>query len=515
VNTATQIDWLDHECGAVPGKQGPEPPVARSAARAEALWLCLYLADLPLEVQAGYEPDESMVVTEVTGQRIEVIAVSAAARHAGIEPGMSQAAAQVLCPEVRLEVRDPAAESRRLDRLAGWASRWTSWVSVAPPNSLLLEVGGSRHLFGGLDEIQRAVMAGLGGHGHHVRTAIARSARAASWLAPWQSGIVASDDDRTRQGVAALPIEALGLPPTRQARLRRAGLNTLGALMRLPRDGLARRYGQAIVRQLDEALGQRPEAVPRFAAPRRFTAEVDMPMPESATPRLLAAAGHLTDQLVRYLRAHDAAVDRLRLCLFHEERPASTLTVGLAMAGRDDRRFVRLLGEHLDRFELPAPVVGLRLEAPHVLPLSAGTQDWLDPAGADDWLATVERWQARLGAQAVLALGSRADHRPEQAWQLGQPGQVDCCDGPPAAPRPVWLLREPQALIVREQRPTYNGPLSTETGPERIEQGWWDTAGPDGDISRDYYVMRDRFGTRLWVFQDRQRLGWWLHGYFA
>ena len=514
VVSPAQLDWLSHEPETASAAR-PSSPISTTAA-AGKLWLCLHLPDLPLEVLEGYEPDEAVVVTEVVGQRVEVSAASPAACQGGIEIGMSQAAAQALCPTLRLEPCDPGTELLRLEALARWLGGWSSWVSVVPPSRLLLEVGGSQKLFGGLCEIQRSITAGLGAHGHRVQTAIACSSRAAAWLAPWQAGVMASDADKTRQAVAALPVQALGLPSARQRRLQRAGLHSLGQLLRLPRDGLARRYGQAIVRQLDEALGLLPEVVPRFALPQRFAATVDLPLPESATPRLLVAAEHLIERLIAYLRAHDAAVDRLRLILIHESQPISTVVVGLAMAGRDGPRMLRLLGEHLDRFELPNPVLALRLEAPRILPLSAGTQDWLEPTGDDDWLATVERWQARLGSQAVQGLGSRADHRPEQAWQLGPLGRIEYSDECPIFPRPLWLLRQPQPLVVRANQPTYNGSLVIETGPERIEQGWWDTVrAGGGDISRDYYVMRDRFGTRLWVFQDRQQLGWWLHGYFA
>ena len=523
-----QVDWLAEPAGAGVADARPSAPIPSKAAEGAApvqsspvtsvgkLWLCLQFSDLPLEVQPEYDPQTPLAVTTVVRQRVVVMAVSPAARACGVEPGLHPAAAQAMCPELRLERRDEPAEARRLDALARWAMRWSSWISVSTPDRLLLEVGGSRRLFGGLQALQQRVVDELSGQGHAVQTAMARSARAAAWLAPWVSGAVAEDEDATRRLLAALPVEALGLSSKGQTRLQRAGLHHLGQLMRLPRDGLARRYGAGVLRELDEALGQRPEAMPRFSPPERFVAELELPMPESATPRLRAAAEHLIEQLVRYLRGHDAAVDCLRLRLFHERQPASRLDIGLAMAGRDPVRIGRVLAEHLDRLGLPEPVRSLRLEAPRIVSLAAGTQDWLDSRGDDDWLATLELWQSRLGAKAVQGLSARADYRPEAAWVQHPPGAVNAACPPVTAPRPMWLLREPQAMVVRHHQPTYNGPLIRESGPERIEQGWWDTtSNQGGDICRDYYVMRDRFGARLWVFQDRQRLGWWLHGHFA
>jgi protein ImuB len=59
--------------------------------------------------------------------------------------------------------------------------------------------------------------------------------------------------------------------------------------------------------------------------------------------------------------------------------------------------------------------------------------------------------------------------------------------------------------------PVFHGPLAFESGPERIETGWWDGR----DIRRDYYVARNPRGMRVWIFNDRHRGDWYLHGLFG
>ena len=81
----------------------------------------------------------------------------------------------------------------------------------------------------------------------------------------------------------------------------------------------------------------------------------------------------------------------------------------------------------------------------------------------------------------------------------------------PDAPRPVWLLSEPQPLAsVMESRPWV-----LRDGPERIESGWWD----GHDVRRDYYVAETPRGERAWIYRDHRRGTddgeWWLHGWFA
>ena len=83
-------------------------------------------------------------------------------------------------------------------------------------------------------------------------------------------------------------------------------------------------------------------------------------------------------------------------------------------------------------------------------------------------------------------------------------------DAPPAE-RPLWLLTEPVPLP-GDEWPRHQGPLEIESGPERIESGWWDGR----DVRRDYYVARSRSGVRLWVYREhRGERRWFMHGVFG
>jgi protein ImuB len=53
--------------------------------------------------------------------------------------------------------------------------------------------------------------------------------------------------------------------------------------------------------------------------------------------------------------------------------------------------------------------------------------------------------------------------------------------------------------------------LRLQSGPERIESGWWDGR----DAGRDYYVAQDGRGARLWVYCEHASGAWFVHGLFA
>ena len=72
--------------------------------------------------------------------------------------------------------------------------------------------------------------------------------------------------------------------------------------------------------------------------------------------------------------------------------------------------------------------------------------------------------------------------------------------------RPLWLLHEPYALSMGPA----GAAVELESGPERIESGWWDGF----EVSRDYFVGRNQQGETLWLYRDRGG-HWFVHGIFA
>src|SRR5436305_12724523 len=73
-----------------------------------------------------------------------------------------------------------------------------------------------------------------------------------------------------RAALAPLPVEALRLDPDTVQGLRRVGLRHIGELYPMPRDALARRFGDAVAYRLDQAFGDLPEPMsPLGETPRR------------------------------------------------------------------------------------------------------------------------------------------------------------------------------------------------------------------------------------------------------
>ncbi len=531
------------------------------------LWLGLYLPRLALEAfergtLAGPSPsgppsadgsDPGAVPALAICDRTHVCAANAAAQARGVQPGIRRATALALVPDLILRTRDRQRERETLEELACWALQFTPSVSLqeeaaattasrsAPgdsPCALLLEIEPSLRLFGGRDALLGRIRAGVGTLGFTVQTGCAPTPGAAALLARHGDGLVCDDPAQLRARLARLPVDLLGSARPQRAALEAVGVHTIDALLRLPRAGVARRFGKEVLLELDRALGALPEPRAWFAPPLTFRARLELLGTIDNAAALLFAANRLLLQLCGWLAARQGAVRSFELWCEHEEAPVTVVTVALADPCRDVQRLSVLLRERLGVTRLRGPVRAVELHGAEVLDFAPVSRD-LFPApavAAEDLARLIERLQARLGNERVRHFSLADEHRPERAYRsaalVGPPRlaasipqhamhpatSIDPSElcRVPGLPRPVWLLAQPLALGERGQRPCWGSPLALLAGPERIEAGWWDR----DSVQRDYFIAEDDAHRLLWIFRERLpdpdgRQGWFLHGLFG
>jgi protein ImuB len=423
---------------------------------------------------------------------------------------MPVSAALALAPGLRLREREAAAETEALLGIAAWAMQCTPSVALDFPDLVLLEVSGSLKLFGGLEEIAARLRQGLDAMGYSAHLAAAPTARAASWFARSGKACLISDSASLEGELGALPLAVLQLRENEA--LASIGARSIGDLLALPRDGIARRFGQGLLDALDQALGRLPDPRGFCVLPEKFFATIELPAEATQAAALLFAAQRLLTQLEGFLAARTAGTRRLLLNLTHRAAPATRIELGLVAACREAAHFALLLRERLQQTALAEPVRAIALEVQTIEPLEHANlsllPDELQQEG--NWPRLIERLRSRLGAAAVHGIALRADHRPERACAEAEPGARQLALD--FEPRPFWLLERPQALEEMESIPCHHGPLKLLAGPERIESGWWDGA----DTARDYFIARDANEALLWVYRERSPAGaWYLHGIFS
>lgn len=476
--------------------------------RGRPIWLCLHFPRLALEIfddPAGDEAGHPLAVAEA--QHIHV-ADDGAAAH-GVEPGLALATARALCPSLRLLERRPRREGETLQQLAHWAYRFTPAVVCADANSLLLEVGSCRRLYGGLAPLLTALRDDLAQRGHIARPALAHTPKAAWLLAQMEiaaESLLAGDDlDTTalQAHLQQLPVALLPLAPKLPETLEHMGIATLGQLAALPQPALGKRFGAELIRYLQQLLGFHPDPQPPFQPAPRFERGLNFIDGIRDRQMLQFPMKRLLHSLADYLDARQLHCRALHWHLYDAHRVQAQLTVELSRARQPWKTLLELSRIRLEQLPLEGAVFGLALSSDRFLAARPGATDLFAADDDEPAAALLDRLKARLGGDALQQLDALPSRWPAQAWRAVDAGTATAAEPPPeGGPRPLWLLPRPQPL--RE-------PPQLLRGPERIDSHWWQQAA----TARDYYIARDNRQRLCWVFRDAGGGPWFLHGLFG
>jgi protein ImuB len=541
------------------------------------LWFALHLPHLPLEAvlasadQHSLSQDPENAPVCVVQDRA-VVAMVEAAQAQGVQVGMSWAAASSLAPKLRPVPRDRQQEAALLERLALGLSSYTPSI-VLGVTGVFMEVSASLRLFGGARRLGPLIQQHSRAHGVQAQLAAAPTATAAMLLAqvvapslkthratrtthnthpthattrtkPMPDGGEATRRlSQTQQRLDALPLPAVlaawQQPSTVATLLQGIGCQTLGDVRALPRSGLKRRGGLALMDFVDRAYGQAPDPQPWYEPPPHFEMSLELLHRADNAVALVFAAQRLVQPLVGWLTQRWLAATRVSLRMKHEtlhrrEILDTVLRLTLGEPSRDAAQITLLLRERLQRLRLVAPVyaVTLRLDesTPHA---GSASTFWRSPTSQhSSESALIDRLTARLGEPSVQRAQLHADHRPEHTvrWVSGSAPPAHCPQTTSVsaatalqAPRPTWLLRAPQALHDQDDRPLYEGaPLMVLSRAERIEAGWFDGTIASRDyhvaVSQDhrcFWIYRERLGVRASVRGGEPSARWFLHGIFS
>ncbi|MEE3011416.1 MAG: hypothetical protein VX350_03705, partial [Pseudomonadota bacterium] len=254
-----------------------------------------------------------------------------------------------------------------------------------------------------------------------------------------------------------------------------------------------------------------------------FSASYDLPYEVENLHYLLPIIDEILIELRDFLIQRDLSTSRLRLSMIHEKRSRTEIDIGLRQATRQRDHLLLLIETHFAQLAVPAPVVGLELEVKQFDAFLSESDALLteeqiehrSKINSKNLDQFMEQLHARLGDDALKSINTVAEHCPEYATQQlnykDKKAEMSAA-GVANNPRPFWLLEAPIQLTLRGSKLYHREAITLISGPERIETYWWSGQ----DILRDYYIARDRNGSRLWVFRERRgKRNWFLHGYFS
>lgn len=447
---------------------------------------------------------------------------------------MSLADARAVYPDLATRPAHLAGEAQALEALRRWAERYAPMVARDGSDGLIADVSGVAHLFGGEVELRSDLHARLERTGLAASSAIAGTRGAAYALARHGGGIVA--DGALAGGIGPLPVTALRIDPDTAEGLARVGLNRIADILALPRAPLARRFGQALILRLDQALGMQGEPVAAEPAAPHYGVRMTLPEPIGLQSDVMAGLARLLDRLCATLAANHMGARRLRLELRRVDHGTAQVEIGLARPMRDATRIAALFARGVEEVDAGFGIDCLRLSAPVVQPLAP---EQLDPervggaTGKADALADlISSLGNRIGFERVLRLHPADSLIPERSFLTVPAAYSEPRSSPArsATPRPIILFPPEPVTPLSSPRPGH--PPSRfrwrrmgfatlrAMGPERITPEWWFDDPNWRTGLRDYWRIETQEGPRLWLFQTPQAeanplQSWYAQGEFA
>ena len=428
--------------------------------------------------------------------------------------------------------------------------------------AVLIEVSGSLRLFGGLVKLMALLEQRLKlfFESNSLTAQIKHGQGATSLIALGRlrcSQISASVPKR----VADLPLHTLSAARPHAGVLERTGCRTWDDLLRLPRDGVARRFGAELLEALDRARGVLPDSYTWLTLPEQFDEKLELDALVIHAPALMHGVERLLTRLQAWLLGRQSGLTALKITWHLDKRREGAATgeleIRTAQCAQDLRHVARLIAERLGQQSLPAPAHSLSLQslATELLADSAAATGSLlmeERKPGDRATELIERLGARLGEAQVQAWQARADHRPEHmqrwvhaaeamksiarsnrsTWARGQKGIQKELESQyltkTEALYPTWLLPQPIKLATVGNSPVYQGKLMRLAGPQRLEASGWFIQSDAQDYLppalRDYFIYRSQQASLLWIYSERlapltpgstPRRDWYLHGFFA
>ncbi|TBZ57118.1 Y-family DNA polymerase [Rhizobium leguminosarum] len=497
----------------------------------------IFFPDLPTDRIRRADPaipvDQAIAVISKSGSKRWVSAADAAARKAGVHLGMPAAKAQALFQGLRMIDADLAADAAALERITMWAlSQYSPIVAIDAPDGIVMDTEGADHLQGGEERMLTSIANRFRARGLTTRVAIADTWGAANACARAISReTVIVPRGETVRAVEKLPISLLRLPEKIVGDLRTLGFKTIGELANTPRAPLTLRFGPEVGRRLNQMFGRTPEPIDPIRTAELVEVSRAFAEPIGAVETINKYAARLVVQLVDELQRRGLGVRRADLIVEKVDGTRQAIRAGTAKPARDvawltklfrDRTekiepgfgiekmtLVAVMAEQLDEAQKSSSLV--EDEVVDLTPLidiygNRGQRVYRVAPVASD---VPERSVQRIGAASGPIEAAWVDHWRRPVRLLARPEQVDVMALLPDHP-PVWIMWRGKRRKVKNA-----------DGPERIFGEWWERNSEMAAV-RDYFVIEEEGGERLWIFRSGDGVDtetgshkWFVHGVFA
>ena len=496
---------------------------------------CISIPGFPIQLLCKEHPEwrgyPIAVVAENKPQG-KILWVNERARSLKILPGCRYAYGLSLAPELRAAQVSDALVEHGVQEVAKILRTFSPDVEPCTDVSGVFWVAASGlvRLYGTLEVWGKEIRARL--HASQFESVIVVGfskffTYAASKSNPDQRLVVFRDKTTEREQALCVSLESMNLKSAVRDSLLRLKIETLGQFIRLPAGGVLKRFGREayLLHQLASGKQWHP-FVPIFP-PSQFLHSVVLDDPEQDSNRIIFIVKRALDPLLYKLAVYHFALETLHIELILDKVQLAAekwnFVVRPAEPTLDSRSLLRLVRIRMESNPPPSGVVEIIITIRETQAtreqLTLFTKDAKrNVVAADEAFARI---RAEFGNTAVVKPVLREGHLPESQYRW----------------QPISGARIPNQALVRSSkhksliRYIYEHPnkipqlsradrgggwmiggnrqvnIVDSHGPFTLSGGWWIR-----EVHRKYYFVETQDGDFLWVYYDRQRREWFLHG---
>ena len=374
--------------------------------------------------------------------------------------------------------------------------------------------------------------------------------------------------ERSITSLAKIPIHYLLYEPSIDAKKlvttsKRMGVSSIGQLIKLPYSAIGRRFGKAVLSYLYRLNGSIKDPQKLFELPEFFIAQRNFINGLDTVEQMLFPIKAMLAQLESFISVRRVMVTKLLFRLSDFSKVEQQVLLSFSSETQTLGHFLSMVRFQLERLEIEGKVETIILQANEFMALSEKQAQirFSDPEGLSDFenksdlmAVLFDQLRARLGKSACSQITINDEHLPEKSSRqrltntLKKPlkdmpkkmhketrkdtrketlkvmpnksasknEEPDCDKKPDCEEKqalPLWLLAVPEVIShqshAEKNRLNYKGPLSRVSLAERMETNWW--CCPQ---SRDYYQAESLQGVHYWIYFDRLKQQWLIHGVF-
>ncbi len=487
---------------------------------------CVNLPSFALQLARRHRPEWASFPAAIVSSESpnsEILEVCPQARRLGVMPGLRYAAALAITPGLRACAVAP-------EEIEGGVHTTTTLLhSLTPdvepskdePGVFWLNAAGFHRLYSSIHEWAESIRETLRKQYLESTVAVGFTCFGTYALSRQGQGVIIMD---TKEREAALtrrvPLNRMGLPHSVRMGLAKLGKRTIGDLLGLPATHLLERFGPAAHRLHRLAAGELDTPIQPVSLEERIIEKIELSGPIFDTATLTFLIKRILGTLLARVASRHQLVAGLELHLQLDRGGEVAETVRPAAPCTDEARLIDLVRLRLDSIALDDGVVEIQLAALEVRAVKGQLQLFAERPRRD--LAAAERAFARLramyGPDAVVSAKLKEGHLPEARFSF-EPLHQFCFPASSASDGERPLIRRIYSQpIPLQPRPVCGPrgchldgmdtePISKLQGPHIISGGWWVRL-----VEREYHFAETEKGNISWIYFDRQRHRWFIHG---